>query len=290
MNNAEILRRFESIVPWKRREERAPHKPLLVLYALGRWQRGLKSVTFKEAELDLTKLLKRFGRPRKSNHPEEPFWRLQRNQVWVVHAPSNLPMNENGKRPLLGPARSEKVWGEFTDEVQSALVASTKLSERIAGVMLKHFPDTYCDDILDAVGLVAQTKRKRDPKFRGIVLEAYESRCAICGFDLRVEDELTAIEAAHIRWHENGGPDVETNGLALCAIHHRMFDYGAFTIRDGKVLVSTKAVGNAKFHEYLMAFHGGAVRPPQSPEHLPDRAYLEWHGREVFKGKPRYVE
>ena len=59
----------------------APHKPLLVLYALGRWQAGQKDVAFRQAETDLTALLREFGPPRKSDHPEQPFWRLQRDGV-----------------------------------------------------------------------------------------------------------------------------------------------------------------------------------------------------------------
>src|SRR5687767_10376185 len=121
MNSAAVLNRFEKINVWKKGAQRAPHKPLLILYALGRWQRGLKSVTFAEVEEDLTKLLKRFGRPRKSNHPEQPFWRLQNNKVWVVHVPPNLPLKAGKDIPLIGGLRRPEVYAEFTDDVQAAL-------------------------------------------------------------------------------------------------------------------------------------------------------------------------
>src|SRR5436189_6378643 len=38
---------------------------------------------------------------------------------------------------------------------------------------------------------------------------------------------------AHIRWHQAGGPDIENNGLALCVLHHKTFDLGAFTLSEG---------------------------------------------------------
>jgi putative restriction endonuclease len=38
------------------------------------------------------------------------------------------------------------------------------------------------------------------------------------------------VEAAHIKWHQFGGPDVEANGFALCALHHALFDRGTFTV------------------------------------------------------------
>jgi predicted restriction endonuclease len=36
------------------------------------------------------------------------------------------------------------------------------------------------------------------------------------------------IEAAHVRWHSQAGPDVVANGLALCALHHALFDLAIF--------------------------------------------------------------
>ena len=49
-----ILHRFDDLSIWKQGAQRAPHKPLLVLYALGPWQQGQAEVTFREAEPDLT--------------------------------------------------------------------------------------------------------------------------------------------------------------------------------------------------------------------------------------------
>src|SRR5262249_50690551 len=38
MSSGAILTRFDELNVWKQGDQRAPHKPLLVLYALGRWQ------------------------------------------------------------------------------------------------------------------------------------------------------------------------------------------------------------------------------------------------------------
>jgi len=48
-----------------------------------------------------------------------------------------------------------------------------------------------------------------NPDFRNRVLRAYEYRCAICGFDVRLGDRLVAVEAGHIKWHQAGGPETE---------------------------------------------------------------------------------
>ena len=91
MERDAVLKQFDGLTIWARGDQRAPHKPLLVLYALGRWGRGEQAdLPFRELEPDLTGLLKEFGPPRQSYHPEYPFWRLQNDGVWTVHADAPL--------------------------------------------------------------------------------------------------------------------------------------------------------------------------------------------------------
>jgi putative restriction endonuclease len=112
---------------WKQGDQRAPHKPLLVLYALGRWQRGRPEVSFAEVEPELTSLLQEFGPPRKSDHPEQPFWRLQNDGVWAVSAPHDLPLKAGDTIPRVGALRSPEVRAGFTPEVRAALAADPAL-------------------------------------------------------------------------------------------------------------------------------------------------------------------
>ena len=153
-----VLRRFDELSVWKQGDQRAPHKPLLVLYALGRWQRGQAEVTFREAEPDLTALLQEFGPPRKSDHPEQPFWRLQRDGVWIVQAPSGLPLKTGDTIPRVGALRSPEVRAGFSDDVQAALAADPASSRPSPSRILeRHFPESLHQDILDAVGLTLET-------------------------------------------------------------------------------------------------------------------------------------
>lgn len=293
MDPGSILRRFDELNVWKQGEQRAPHKPLLVLYALGRWQHGQAEVTFREAEPALRALLQEFGPPRKSDHPEQPFWRLQRDGVWDVQVPGELPLKTGDTIPRVRALRSPEVRAGFTEDVRTALTADPDLVAAVAERTLeRNFPHSLHQDILDAVGLNVErdliTRRKRDPEFRRRVLKAYEFRCAVCGFDVRLGSVSIALDAAHIRWHQAGGPDEERNGLALCVLHHKTFDLGAFTLADGVVLVSDQVHGTSGFHETLMAHHGAEVRGPQRPDWSPEPQHLAWHRREVFKGDPRH--
>jgi putative restriction endonuclease len=291
MSSPAILTRFDELNTWRQGDQRAPHKPLLVLYALGRWQQGKPEVMYAEVEPDLTALLREFGPPRKSDHPEQPFWRLQRDGVWTVQAPADLPLKTGDDIPRVTALRSANVRAGFSADVQASLTADPALVVQIASRILeRHFPESLHQDILNAVGLTLDmaSKKKRDPAFRQRVLKAYEYRCAVCGFDVRLGTVSIAIDAAHIRWHQAGGPDVENNGLALCVLHHKTFDLGAFTVADGVLLVSDQANGTAGFQEALMAYHGKPIKPPQRPDWKPAPGHLEWHGREVFKGEARH--
>jgi putative restriction endonuclease len=71
-------------------------------------------------------------------------------------------------------------------------------------------------------------------------------------------------------------------------LHHKTFDLGAFTVASGVLLVSDQANGTAGFQESLLRHHGKPIRPPQHPDWKPEPGHLEWHGREVFKGKARH--
>lgn len=164
MTSEEILRRFERLNVWKRNGEIAPHKPLLVLYALGRWQRGLTDVSFREVENDLKELLRDFGPSRLSDHPEEPFWRLQNDGVWTVDAPAHLIMKAGHPIPRITELRSYNVRAGFSGDVQAALVNDENLLGEIASRMLEgYFPVSWHQRILDAVGLRVDTRYRTRP-------------------------------------------------------------------------------------------------------------------------------
>src|SRR5437870_2436213 len=96
-----VLERFDQLAIWHRGDQRAPHKPLLILYALGRWYRRERNdIPFSDVNRDLAKLLKEFGPSRRSQHPEYPFWRLRADGVWTVHAPSDIALRRGNTDAL----------------------------------------------------------------------------------------------------------------------------------------------------------------------------------------------
>ena len=82
MDQASLLGLFSKLRIWTNGEQRAPHKPFLVLYALGRLLSSeVVPISFKEVNQDLRKLLQEFGPRRKTVHPELPFWHLQSDGI-----------------------------------------------------------------------------------------------------------------------------------------------------------------------------------------------------------------
>ena len=86
----------------------------------------------------------------------------------------------------------------------------------------------------------------RDPQFRIDVLEAYDHKCAICGIQLGV------VEAAHITPHSKPeGKDTITNGIALCVLHHKLYDKEElfFIDKDRRLKLNNEKVEVLKFQK-----------------------------------------
>ncbi len=306
MNREEFLAALDSLNVWKRGGVRAPHKPLLLLLALGRLsQDENRLVRYEDVEARLRQLLERFGPPRKATHPEFPFRHLQTDGLWEIPEKDNLPKKKSGRSVPAAALRKLGVLGGLPTSVDQLLRRDPELIETAAVALLSgHFPESFHTSIRDAVGLSepmaleappafgAARRRKRDPNFRRAVLTAYERRCAICDFDVRLADDLLGIDAAHIKWHAAGGPDRVPNGLALCKLHHHALDRGAVGLtasgsRGFKLLISQELSGTSEAFRQLVDARGRPVRKPQESPQLPDPAFVNWHRREVFRGEPR---
>lgn len=287
MNKADLLAKITNLTLWKKGDQRAPHKPLLLLYTLAKLQnQGTSRVAYQEAKEPLTTLLKDFGPYRKSYHPEQPFARLSNDGIWVLTGSDTI----NIKSPKSNKLLEINATGAFPYDIENLLLSDRRLLIDIAIFLLEdNFPSSIHQDILDAVGLQLEVLSKvRDPKFRENLLVAYEYQCAICGFNVQMGTSYVGLDAAHIKWKKAYGPDVEQNGLLLCAMHHKLFDRGALTIgKEMEILVSDQAHGTFGFKEWLLNYHGQKIRLPQRRIFYHDIKYREWHLKEVFHGENR---
>ncbi len=281
---------IDNLNVWKRDGERAPNKPLLLLLALGRYAGHLpRSVTFKELEPKLRDLLIEFGPTRQSQHPEYPFWRLQNDGIGEASAAAPLRVRASNSDPTVTSLRETNATGKLTNSVEAELDANPNLLVEVSRRILNdHFPTSLHEEIALSVGLDlsggSSANSARDAKFRDAVLMAYGYRCAICEYDVRIGNHLIGLEAAHIQWHQATGPDEVSNGLALCANHHKLLDYGAITLDDDRIIIaSQRMTGSAHFDNFVMSLHGKGLRDPQEQSHKANPKYLSWHRLNVFK-------
>lgn len=288
-----LLKQFKDLNVWRRRDERAPHKPLLVLYALGQIQAGAERlIPFDQLEGPLTRLLEEFGPPRRSAHPELPFYHLQTDGVWEIEERIPLTRRKGSKNPLRSELRKWSIKGGFTGPVFEQLKTRPEAVRELAREVLSaHFPDSLHRSIAGATGLdldATTRSSRRDADFRSAVVSVWGHRCAFCGFGVQLDNADLGLEAAHIRWCQFGGPDTMDNGLACCSIHHQAFDRGAITISDEfRILVSSRLHGSFGFDDMFVALHGSNLRAPSLKDGSPRREFLTWHRNQVFRGVPR---
>jgi putative restriction endonuclease len=294
------LERAAHLRRWSRRGERAPHKPLLLLYALGRYRNGAcTELRYRDMEHDLGRLLAEYGPPRPTS-PAYPFHHLVGDGVWEVHT------DDGGGSPgtAKGALRSSGATGSLSPALRHALDGDPALLGQLVQVLLEaNFPESLHAGIRAAVGLEpvgaepapvvrvlsGQGLRRRDPRVREQTMIAYEYRCAFCGYDGSIDGAAVGLEAAHVRWWAHDGPDDVSNCLCLCALHHQLFDRGALGLDGGRrIRVSTRFTGRgAAARGQVLDLAGRGLLGPQpgtapvAPEHI------GWHTAQVFRGEAR---
>ncbi|CAL9459338.1 phosphorothioated DNA-binding restriction endonuclease [Streptomyces sp. enrichment culture] len=294
------LERVAKLRQWTRSGTRAPHKPLLLLYALGRFRQddahadadgGLR---YTAVEQDLQRLLTEYGPPHRTT-PAYPFHHLVSDGVWEVRTDHGPGSPGTGVRDL----RETGATGRLAPDLRAALRREPELLGCITRLLLdRHFPPSVHGELCEAVGLEPETaaveqsavvRRQRDPRMRRLVLTAYEYRCAFCGYDGRLGTVPVGLEAAHVRWWAFGGPDEVDNGLCLCSLHHKLFDKGVLGVGDDlRILVSQRFVGHSPAaREQVTALAGRPVIGPQPGMDPIAAAHRDWHTRQVFHGDPR---
>ncbi|WP_412543053.1 HNH endonuclease [Longispora sp. K20-0274] len=293
----DVLARLAELRLHQRDGRRSPHKPLLVLLALGRLSTtGTSQISWDDAKSDLGDLLAEFGPASTTGRAQSvayPFTRLRSDGIWILDR--DVPMDN------VGPLNAEQVAGQFAPSVERAFTAEPTLIASAARALVEsHFPDSIAPDVLAAVGLDADAVlhapdavptnsvggRRRDPRWRVAVIQAWDRQCAFCGFDGQLFGGTVGLDAAHVRWFAFDGPDDLDNGLALCTLHHKLFDRGVLGIdSDLNVCVSMTYSARTPAGKSVYGLHGQAIQGrPGTPR--PADAHITWHREQVFKGQP----
>lgn len=289
MDIKQLKQKITDITIWKKGDQRAPHKPLLLLYVLSQYKQGHERLFNYGVEIEapLRELLMRFGPQRADYYPNMPFWRLQGDGFWqLINTENCINPDKPSKEPTSKELASCQVYGGFDEQTYQYLKKHPLVIDQLAEQILsQHFPESVQNNLINRLDFsLTDFNRQRDPKFRQLVLRAYNYQCAICGFDLRHDSVSIGIEAAHVKWKQHGGPCIVNNGLALCSLHHSAFDMGAIGLDSSlKIKVSSGVNGHQMVEKLFWDFEGKDILLPRVKEdYLHDR-FIEWHLREVFR-------
>jgi putative restriction endonuclease len=283
--------RIANVLTWKRGEKRAPHKPLLLLLAIGNIQRGGKRLQyFEEVEPKLTRALELFGPAGRVATPQYPFWRLQHDGLWDVESDGPMALRKSSDDPTKRALIERRARAGFRSDHFDSLRDNKSMQARLIHQLLDaHFPSSVHEDIIAFFNLEIDVPEAKDNEpagtWRQRVLKAYGWKCAVTQFAVGFQRAIFGVEPSFIRWPQAGGNSAVSNAVALTTLHRKLFHLGVFTIDTKyRIRVSRRASEECVPPGMISQFDGTQIGLPSNRADQPDKACLEWHASEVFRG------
>lgn len=126
------------------------------------------------------------------------------------------------------------------------------------------------------------SSQKRTKKFQEIVLDNYDSACAVTGLQFQSPSH-TETWGAHIIPKHKQGTDDPRNGLALSQTVHWAFDRGIFRITDQYEVELNPKVRSARIANFpLLSMDRKPINLPTDKHYWPHAEALAWHKEEVY--------
>lgn len=273
-------------------KRRAVHKPLLLLYYLGRLQRGdERLVRYIELEDTIATALRRFGPARKQTHPEYPFWALNTDKLCEVKYRGQLTLKTNDHKPTRKSfVGCDAKGGLRVDDYYLLREDRDFQATVIHHILDEHFPSSLHEDVLRYFDLrlpvpsPASSAYPDEKHFRLNVIEAYENRCALSGFSVGAADK-PGLEAVMLCWRQVGGEHAVNNGIAITTTYRKLFDLGIMSLDDTfRVIIANSVLSDKDSSTCLKALNGSSIQLPTDDKLKPALSNVRWHRKEVFKG------
>ena len=112
--------------------------------------------------------------------------------------------------------------------------------------------------------------RQGQPAFRAVLLDAYESRCAITGCQV-----LPLLDAAHIKPYKGEYTNRADNGLLLRTDLHTLFDLGLVWIEQDFTIEVALELDGSGYDD----FRGRRLKLPNDPAKRPNKKHLADHAQ-----------
>jgi putative restriction endonuclease len=291
------LERLYNLRRDKRGSHERPHKPVLLLAVLDLLDRGL--ITKNEIALspELVRTFRRYFEVvrHRDDQPtiENPFYYLSGDGFWhLVSKGGQPPLYQPGNAsrvPTMGALR--QIHGQFDEGLWSELLSDAHSRHQLREALVaRYFPEKHEELAALAGDRGISTERTalreeppgRDGAFRHTILEIYDYRCAACGIRVKITDDLSLVEAAHIIPFGQSRNDKPDNGLALCPNHHWAMDrYLIAPCPDSKHRAGIWRVGSGldariEGQKDLVALANQPVIPPSEEKFYPAIESLRW--------------
>ncbi|HEX9806548.1 MAG TPA: HNH endonuclease [Alteraurantiacibacter sp.] len=180
------------------------------------------------------------------------------------------------RKGLDGASKADReIWAEFFEDPEALLQVARSIRSISGDWSEPDDPEPTGFREGEEVLRMVKTP-KNQALFRGMVLSAYESTCAITGLN-----HPRLLVASHIvPWRTNKAARLDPrNGICLNPLHDRAFDEGLITLnKDMSVRCSPSFIFPNAVRDL---FEGQAARLPTKFRPLPE--YLEYHRDSVFQ-------
>lgn len=193
---------------------------------------------------------------------------------YLIFAPVDVVDDDPARRRFLLDLSPSALYEESA-ELDPALVRALMDDEPVPADLHRAMERKY--------GASTTRTRHFQAHFRRAVLAAYRHRCGICAIG-----EKPVLDGAHLvaDREELGEPRV-SNGLSLCALHHRAFDRDLVGITpDFAIHVFRDRLEHPDEDEgaILTQFDGARLRLPRDEDLQPDRELVDWRWQAALEG------
>ncbi|CCH00162.1 putative restriction endonuclease [Fibrella aestuarina BUZ 2] len=302
--------------------EKAPHKPILLLTVVQAYETGLLTDNQIPITPELTSLFKsNWNRIVTSGHTlgfalpffhlkneKGSWWELVANpgcELWVQYgrltsfgnlsvAVAQAQIDPNLAQLLMDETTRQVLRGTLLDTYfpGQSVVHMALPAEEIDGLtreMVDESPTEYRARLKDLkTRLDPETYQieiyTRDTVFRREVVRLYDDTCCVTGVRVSAPYSFSMVDACHIMPFAKTFNNHPTNGIALCPNLHRAFDKGAISVDEHyRVIVSDTFVENESSLYSLKSLAGTSINLPGDARYQPDLAAFAWHRTHVFR-------
>lgn len=294
---------------FERTQERAPHKPLLLLAVIAQFEQGTITSNLIELTPDLSDAFRsywyRVMPPDTDGRVVYPFFHLKSDGFWhLIPRPGKEAILQSKRAIRSVGELNEVVGGVQLDDALFELLQHPENRNVLTTTLLQgYFAEEVHQTLLEqsAINVEAfrysqallqkikpqkaeeESEPVRSQGFRRAVVTAYDHRCAMSGIRIVTPDGHSVVNAAHIVPWRVSHDDAPSNGLALSPLFHWAFDEGLVSINAGyRIVLSPHLRAADNIAGDLLALEKREIILPTDRDFWPDLQALEYHRKHVF--------